>query len=304
MIVSRRFLWLAGLFVAFTLPVQAGAANGNDRMKDGMLMIGKAEVMSLQDVETQMQTSIFVGADKESIEKAVPGGKAPSSINVFLVKLNGRHILIDTGLGMADGPRKSKLPEAMAAAGVKPEQINAILITHMHGDHIGGLASEGKRAFPNATVYVCKAEYDYWMSDEAMAAQPAKKESFEMARYKLSLYKNKVKVFVPGSRLVSGFIAREAYGHTPGHVAFELESAGEKLLFWGDIVHAAALQFANPRISATYDMDTWQAVATRTGLMKSAAEENLPVAGVHLPFPGIGRVSQVSPGSFAYTPGL
>ena len=275
-------------------------------ISSSVFTVGQAKVIALQDYPAQMPTAIFSGADKDEIEKLAPGGYAVASINIFVIKLNGKHILVDAGMGAATRPGLSRAQEVITKAGIRPKEINAVLLTHLHFDHIGGIVFEGKRLFPNATIYVSRPEYAYWMSDEEMkkVTDPVFQANFELVRNHLALYKGSVRTFEAGSEVLPGIIARESFGHTPGHTSFLLTSDNERMLFWGDTVHAAQLQFPNPRISAAFDMDKVLAVTKRIGLMKFLASTKTPVAGAHLPYPGIGKVSERSPASFVYTPSL
>lgn len=272
--------------------ILAGAAFSALSDKTKTFTVGHAVITPVQDKSAQMDASLFHGASDAYISKLIPSGSAPASINVFLVKHNGNFILVDSGLGTQD----SSLPLMLKKSGISPEQIDIVLLTHLHGDHIGGLSAGGRAAFPNAQVYVSRTEYDFWTGNDIA---PQFKGTSELAEKHLSPYKTNLKTFDFGQEIIPGITALNAVGHTPGHTAYLLESGGEKLLFWGDTVHAAALQFINPEISASYDMNMPEAVSSRTALMSRAAKEKIPVAGAHLPFPGIGRISSDS-NSFLY----
>lgn len=284
----------------------AGAA---DEIKS--LKLGKVEVLSFQDVPATMDRSLFSGADPAAIDALWPKTKsgalekaAPASINVFMIKTPGQNILVDAGFGSFSDKRAGKLQELLKKAGIAPESIKAVLVTHMHGDHIGGLLDkEGKPAFANALIYVSGPEKAFWSDDTAMnAAKEASKRNFEVARKSLAAYGDKVNVFEFGKEIIPGITALDAVGHTPGHTAFLLRSGALKMLFWGDLAHAAAVQIPNPDICASYDMDMPQAVKSRRALMKLAAAERMIVAGAHLPFPGTGRIEAMGNG-FIYKPG-
>lgn len=282
-----------GLFAAPGLAAENNAA---------MFKIGQAEVWAIADSVSERDMSVFPGVDAQTIQRYVPAGKTASSIMTFLIKLSDQIILVDTGLGN----NASGLPDGLAAAGVKPEDITMVLLTHYHGDHIGGLAWQGRPAFPNAVVKSARDEYDYWLSDEAMAANPARKSGFETARRLLGLYAalDKNEVFEFGDKVAPGITALNAVGHTPGHTAFMLESDGARLLIWGDLIHAAALQFPRPDISPTYDMDPAIAAANRVVYLEMAAADGIPIAGMHLPFAAVGKVSKNPEGGYVFTPGL
>lgn len=288
--------------VAILISVGIFAVPGLTAENAAMFKIGQAEVWAIADVISERDLSIFPGLDPHVAQLYVPTGKTPSAIMTFLIKLNDQIILVDTGLGNNTGG----LMDGLAAAGVKPEDVTMVLLTHYHGDHIGGLVRQGKPAFPNAVVKSVREERDYWLSDEIMAANPARKGNFEAARRLLGMYAalNKNMVFEFGDTVATGITALNAMGHTPGHTVFLLESDGDRLLIWGDLMHAAALQFPRPNISAAYDMDPAMAAANRVVYLEMAADNDIPVAGMHLPFAAVGKVSKSPEGGYIFTPGL
>jgi len=262
--------------------------------------VGKISVWAIADSTGDRDMSVFPDAGPDVISQYVPSGKCPSAIMVFLVKTENEMILIDAGLGAPSGDRASRLGEGLKRIGVTPEEITLILITHMHGDHIGGLIQGGEKAFPSARVLSARIEFDFWLDEKSIELFPNRKSGFEMAREIFGLYGSASETFEFDSEIVPGIRALDARGHTPGHTVFLLESEGEKLLFWGDLVHAADLQFPRPDISAQYDMNLEESAAARIRFMEMAAAEKLPVAGIHLPFPGIGAVEKYPSGGFIY----
>ncbi len=270
----------------------------------GKYEVGKATVYSLQDVEREMDASIFSGAAPEKIRQLAPTGKAPSSIYVFLIKSGGNTILVDSGYGKPENPASQMLAK-LNAVKVKPEEVTHVLLTHLHGDHVGGLSWNGKAVFPRAQILVSAPEKDYWLSPDTLAKNPGRKGNIELIKANFALYDGKIQSFALGAEVLPGISSVPAVGHTPGHTAFLLDSGGKRMLFWGDIVHAAALQFPDPKICATFDMDVPGAIAARVALMELASHKKMPVAGAHLPAPGVGRVAAGKvKGSFAYTPGM
>ena len=263
-------------------------------------VIGKARVTALQDLPGEMPLSIFRGADESVMQALVPSGKAPAGVTAFLVQSGGGNLVVDTGYGLNIPERKSALPNLLHACGVGPEAVDTILLTHMHGDHIGGLVRDGKPFFPNAVILVGKTEYDFWTSPKTLEEKPALERNVRMVAAMRDVYGDKVKTFAFGDKVMPEITALAAVGHTPGHTMFLLDSDGQKMLFWGDIVHAAALQFPHPDICATYDMDMPEAVKTRREVFEKAVTEKLPVAGAHLPFPAVGTVSKVDGGGYTF----
>ena len=263
--------------------------------------VGDAEIWAIADSLSDRGMDVFKGADPAAIEKYVPTGKTPSAIMTFAVRLDGKMLLLDTGLGNSTG-RVGNLMAGLAQAGIAPEDIETILITHMHGDHIGGLIWDDGQAFPNADVLIGKAELDFWLDEKMLAENPGRKGNFDLARRVADLYGDRIRTFGFGETVVPGITSMAAVGHTPGHVALLLESGSEKLLCIGDLLHAAALQFPRPDINASFDMNPEQAAASRVAFLDYAAANSIPIAGMHLPFAGVGRVEKASEGGFRYTP--
>ena len=217
----------------------------------------------------------------------------PGSFNVFLIKRGKERFLVDTGNGALFPERLGQLPLSLKKAGTAPEDIGKIFLTHLHGDHIGGLVKDGTPAFPKARVYVAKAEYDYWTDEQAMRQAPENRRGlFTLVRDMLRvLEQNKLLVlFTPGEGTSSDITSVALYGHTPGHTGFLLASQGKKLLFIGDLLHGAALQFSRPDITVDFDVDQPMAKETRLRAFKQLAEDATPIAAAHLPFPGIGLI--------------
>ena len=216
-----------------------------------------------------MPLSLFPDATKSQIDSLSLQAGVPASVSTFLVEKDGKRILFDTGVGASD----SKLPEGLKSLNITPSDIDYLFITHFHGDHIGGMMKDGVPVFPNAEVYVAKAEYDAWMKI------PADKRV--QVENTMQAYKDRLHQFAFGDTLPCNVIAMEAAGHTPGHTVFR---AGN-LLVVGDLMHGAALQLKYPEICATYDMDKSGAVKSRKYYIQYAREKGLVIAGMHLPVP-------------------
>ncbi|MEJ2367108.1 MAG: MBL fold metallo-hydrolase [Acidobacteriota bacterium] len=217
-----------------------------------------------------------------------------TSVNAFLINTGKRLILVDTGTGdRSKGATTGRLLSNLKAAGYRPGQVDAVLLTHMHGDHDGGLTAGGHRVFSNATVYVNKRELDYWLNPTGAkytAEQRKKISKQQHARMDPYIKAGRVKTFDGAAQLFPGIRSVPAYGHTPGHTAYMVESRGERLLLWGDIVHCAEVQFSHPQVTIQYDSDPAQAEKTRLKLMAQAAKEGFLVGGAHISFPGLGHI--------------
>jgi len=299
-----HYSWYPALVLSFLIFFACAtfdvAKAATTEIKVEAFTVGKVTVWAIADsIGERDIVTVFPNADPALTAKYVPGGKAPTATMVFVVKINGQIVLIDTGNGNA----ASQLMNGLTKVGITPEAVTLVLLTHLHGDHIEGLVKDDKVAFPNAKIMLSKPERDFWHSDAGMAAFPARKAGFENARRILNLYGDKVSTYAFGDTIIPGIVALDSTGHTPGQTCFLLESDGQKLVFWGDLVHAAALQFPRPELNATFDMAP-TAAAARKRYMEQAVAEKLPIAGAHLPFPGIGRVEAGPEGGFVYKPGL
>ncbi|CDM62557.1 MULTISPECIES: MBL fold metallo-hydrolase [Rhizobium] len=226
------------------------------------------------------------------------------SINAFLVNAGSKLILIDSGAGTLYGECCGHLIDNLKAAGYQPEQVDEIYLTHLHADHVGGIAPNGKMAFPNAVVRVSKTDADYWLSDANEVAAPALlKSMFERDKASLKPYidAGKFKPFDYGAALVPGITPLPGPGHTPGHSFFAVESNGEKLLLWGDVVHVAPVQFPDPHVTVAYDSDAKEAESERVAIFSDAARNAYWIGAAHISFPALGHVG-AHDGRFEWIP--
>lgn len=194
----------------------------------------------------------------------------PSSISCFLLKADGKNILVDAGLGLPNSMLQSKLAES----GVCADSLELIFITHMHGDHIGGMLAGDEIVFPNAEVYINRVEAEAWlaMSDDRSA----------QAKKVLDAYKEHLHYFEAGDTLPGGVVSMAAYGHTPGHTVFQKDS----ILIIADLMHGAALQLEHPEYCPFFDMDPEAATEARVRILEYARQNQLIMYGMHLPAPG------------------
>lgn len=232
-------------------------------------------------------------------------GALDTSVNAFFVHNGDRLILIDAGSAHFAGPSMGRLLDNIAAAGYKPEDVDTILLTHMHPDHIGGITNDkGEALFPNATVWAHKDDADFWL-DNGLAATLAEDQRpfFTIAQDAAAPYiaSDRFKTFVPSDDLIPGLVSIvEAPGHTPGHTAFMVTSAGEKMLFWGDISHLPSIQLPHPGATIELDVYPEMAIASRERVLAASAEAGYVIGAAHLPFPGIGRVRKDDTAGYAW----
>jgi glyoxylase-like metal-dependent hydrolase (beta-lactamase superfamily II) len=275
------------------------------------MMLGQFEVTALFDGALELDTKLLHNATPTDLNKLlarmfVNNPKMQTAVNAYLINTGSNLVLVDAGAAKLFGPSLGFIMQNMKASGYEPAQVDTVVITHLHPDHFGGVAdADGKPVFPKARIMVAKEDNDYWLSLKVAEEAPAKYQPFfKMARDTAAPYQQagQWQTFTVGSVLVPGIKAVKANGHTPGHTAFAVESEGQKLLIWGDLVHAHAVQFARPDVSFEYDVDQEQAVATRKSIFKTMAITKTLVAGMHLPFPGIGHVRWDGKGSYSWVP--
>ena len=295
---SRACLLTCCLLLSLLLPGRALAAEA-PAVAPKKIQVGAVTVTALLDRSHEMDISLFSGpATPQERKSFIPSGKAPASVNAFLIQAGGKNILVDSGFGTIL-PGASQLERCLSDIGLTPENIDCVLLTHMHTDHIGGLLKHKKRAFPKAKILVSKPELDYWTN---LAEKDAANANAALVKILLAEYGQDVRPpFALGAAVLPGVTSIGAAGHTPGHSVFLVDSEGKSLLIIGDLIHAAVLQFPLPDECASYDMDAPAAVKVRKAVLTMAADKGIPVAGMHMPFPAMGQVKVEGKG-FVFTP--
>jgi glyoxylase-like metal-dependent hydrolase (beta-lactamase superfamily II) len=275
------------------------------------MQLGQFEVTALYDGAIELDTMLLKNVSAADLQRLlarmfVGNPKMQTAVNAYLINTGDHLVLVDTGAGKLFGPSLGYIAQNMKSAGYEPAQVDTVIITHMHGDHIGGLIdADGQPRFPKAKIFVSQTESDFWLSQKNAESAPVKAQPFfKMARDAAAPYVNsgQWQTFPEGGVIVPGIQAVKANGHTPGHTAYAVESEGRKLLIWGDLVHAHGVQFARPGVSIDFDIDQKQAIATRRSIMKTVAADKSLAAGMHLPFPGIGHVRADGKGSYSWVP--
>ena len=262
------------------------------------MMLGDFEVTALSDgtVDLKMAdllTNIPTARIHSALAKQHLKDPVEVSVNAYLINTGSKLVLIDAGSGTFFGPTVGKLMANLKASGYQPEQVDEIYITHMHADHVGGLVAGSQIAFPNAIVRADQREADLWLSKAKMDTAPKEaKQVFEGAMASINPYvaAGKFKPFNGNTDLIPGIKAVAAHGHTPGHTVYVVESNGQRLVLWGDLMHSAAVQFPDPSVTIKFDTDSKTAAAQRKLQYADAAKRGHWVAAAHLPFPGIGHL--------------
>lgn len=267
--------------------------------------VGNIEVVALSDGTVDVDGHKLFDSKLEGFVNQLLKGKNLSnpivtSINCFLIKIDKKLILVDVGAGeLIAGQTSGLLITSLQRVGYSADQITDVLVTHIHLDHSGGLILGGKRAFPFAKIHVNKKEIDFWQAHR----EPQQSEAFGISINRPAYFvfepyldANQVHIFENNTELFPGIQAIEMIGHTPGHTLYELTSSTEKMLFWGDLIHVAAVQLESFDLGINYDLNKREAAIQRGISYKAAANEGYLIASRHIMFPGIGRIVNSSKG--------
>jgi glyoxylase-like metal-dependent hydrolase (beta-lactamase superfamily II) len=263
-------------------------------------MIGELSASSLRDgtLEFPNDNKIFgVGHTPEEVAALLSAAGQPTDkihldLDPLLVKGADRVLLFDTGAGANFGPGAGRLPQSLQEAGVDAQTVTDIFISHVHGDHVGGLVNaEGMLTFPNARIHISRPEWKFF---SGLDAQQAKNmggvENFDVL---IAAMKPKVDAFTPGAELVPGIVkAVEIKGHTPGHSGYQITSGSDSLLYIGDAMHSSIVSVQKPDWPMSFDGDQKTGAASRAALVAQLAASGQRIHAVHFPFPGVGRIEK------------
>ena len=286
-------LTLAASSTQAAAPLKGGQAPGWHRMR-----LGKFEITALWDGALAAPVDKFLhdispAQEKALLERAYLKSPVETSINGFLVNTGSKLVLIDVGAGSLYGPTLGKLVGNLKASGYSTEQVDEVYLTHLHGDHVGGLVTaDGGAVFPNAVVRADSRDTDYWLDEKnTQSAPPELQGMFKAAIVSIRPYAEtgRLKPFAGATNLAPGIRAVPAYGHTPGHTIYVVESEGQRLVVWGDMMHVAAVEFPQPTVTWT-ESDPGLAKEQRLRNFADAASKGYYVALAHVAFPGIGRL--------------
>lgn len=308
---TRRRLWSSA--AALAVPALLGSRAGLTAERPGAglyrFRLGAFQVTMLLDAAKMIDGPWpIVGEDRprEEVEQAMRENRLPvhrfqPGFTPILIETGRQRVLFDTGnggVGFVERPAGGRLMERLNEAGIDPGSIDRVVLTHGHTDHVGGLMEAGRPVFENATTAIGAEEYGFW-SDEARLAMPPDSYAHRSAtvfRSHVMPLTERLQHLAPGEAVAPGIHAMAAFGHTPGHLAFHVESEGKRMLIWGDCAHHEVASLAHPEWSALFDMDKAQGAATRRRIYEMAATDELLVAGYHTSFPSLGYVAREGTG--------
>lgn len=264
-----------------SIPAQAGEIPFNE------FSVGKVNMRVISLVQKDLNASILLPAteeQKKAVAAACPDGAIHNVLNVLLIRVPGAVALVDTGYDWTE----AQMDEALREAGIERKDVTHVIITHAHGDHVGGLMKDGRPAFPRATVLFPERELAYWTSPEnRKSASGGALRIFDSVASIAAAYKGRMGTFEAGENVCAalpGVLAVDEAGHTPGHVGIMVSAEGKTFVFWSDLLHAFDVQAEHPAVSTSFDMDPAAAARVREDMLNRARREGWLVVGSHVPF--------------------
>ena len=275
---------------------------------------GDVQITALLDGTNFMSPSLFKDIPQQQVQEILKKYYADqekgiqTSVNAFLVNTGKSLVLVDSGAASCFGSHLGSVLTNLKASGYQPEQVDTILLTHLHPDHVCGISKDGIANFPNATVYVSNDEASFWLDPKQAAKLPKEKQAnysgtVEKIKQAIAPYqaKQRFKTYKLGDD-IHGFKVINTAGHTPGHFSYELKTKDENVVLIGDIVHSHTVQFDKPETAIEYDIDPKKAVQTRLKQFANFAKNGQTIAAPHLPFPGIGHIYSANEKSYQWIP--
>lgn len=262
---------------------------------------GDVVVTAINDGVIDLPLAAMRGIEPEAaadlLQQSFRAPAPRSSVNAFLVQGNGSTVLIDTGAGGSLGPTMGRLQANLSAAGVAPDDVDTVVMTHLHPDHAGGLASPaGAPMFPRAELVVSQLEADFWLNEATAAVAPDDaKPYFAGATAAVAPYRARLRLFT-GTDVAPGIQAHPLPGHTPGHTGYLVGSGDTALLIWGDVFHVPDVQIRRPEVGMIFDTEPETAIHSRRRVLDIAARDRLMVAGMHMHFPAFSHVAKQNEG--------
>ncbi len=275
---------------------------------------GNVQITALLDGTNFMSPTLFKDIPQQQVHDILKKYYADqekgvqTSVNAFLVNTGKSLVLVDSGAASCFGAHLGSVLTNLKAAGYQPEQVDTILLTHLHPDHVCGISKNGTANFPNAIVYASQDEANYWLDAKQASKVPEAKRAgylgtVEKIKAALAPYqaKQRFKTYKLGDE-IQGFKVISTAGHTPGHFSYAFKTDSETVVFIGDIVHSHTVQFDRPKTAIEYDINPQQAVQTRLKQFADFAKNGQTIAAPHLPFPGIGHVYSADGKSYQWIP--
>ncbi len=300
-------IFFAKTFFALMLGVWVCAPTVYAETNISEYSVGKYKVYVMPEDSLAGNIGILTNVNDEDVKKIFPKVNFSLYLNTFLIRGPKQTVLVDAGFG-------TQLFKHLKSLNVDPKEINNVVLTHMHGDHIGGLLNKGALAFPNATIWVAEKELAYWTDKDIQKALPAVQQSgFAKAQRVVAAYGDKIKTFEPagfspttdvphyspdkeGFEILDGIRALATYGHTPGHTSFFVGHGKDALLLWGDIMHVESIQMLMPEVGVVFDVDSNAARDVRIKLLEYINKYNVKVAGMHIGRTGASLIKKVKKG--------
>lgn len=271
--------------------------------------VGEFLVTAVNDGAVAIPSEAMVGIDPQGVAETLTASFRPPqplvTVGTYLIEYRGSRTLVDTGAGKLMGPSLGKVVANLRALGIAPEQIDRVVLTHLHPDHAGGMLDDaGNAVFAAAELVLPREEEAHWLGGEPPTdALGISAQVNAFAPQLRRAYAKGWRSIGQSEEVLPGMHRVALAGHTPGHSGYRLASGGEQLLIWGDIVHVPTIQIANPEVGLAFDVDVEQGRATRRRILDEVATDRIAIGGMHLEFPGFGHVVR-SGGSYEYVADL
>jgi glyoxylase-like metal-dependent hydrolase (beta-lactamase superfamily II) len=274
--------------------------------------LGAFNLISISDGQLSVPAAVFAGNAtpaqlNDVLKQGFQGETLKADCNVLLVDTGKDKVLVDTGSGGLNGATVGKLVENLERATINPRDITAVILTHAHSDHVGGLNGANGLVFPNARYFINKLEWDFWTGKTVelpkfKGPDDLKKQMIQIAQTQLGLIRDRVKTIEINQEFLPGFTAIPAYGHTPGHVAIRIASGDAVMVHTADTVHINTINLWNPSWKPIFDADQDMAAATRQSVLAKIARDRTLMFAYHFPYPGIGHLRSRTQGGFDWQP--
>lgn len=310
---KRRTLFAAGIGLLAAPAIlrttaQAAATGDTGKMTTALpeinqFKLGSFKITAIRDGSNVLEKpfeTFGTNQDPETVKKLLtdnflPGDKFVNSYSPAIIDTGSDVILVDTGFGAGARERgMGKLQDGLKAAGYSADDVTVVALTHMHGDHIGGMMENGAPAFKNARYVAGQAEYDFW-TDKAREGTPAE-GGHKAVLANVVPFAEKTTFIKEGDSVVSGITAMLAPGHTPGHMVFHAQSDNKQMVFTGDTANHYILSLLHPEWEVRFDMNKAEAAASRKKVFDLIATDKIAFLGYHMPFPAVGFVEKQGAG--------